>query len=227
MRYLVLSMLLTFLILDSNSVLAQNKSYFALGIAPTHSFNRNFKPFDIPKIHYEPSVELGFTKKKTTYFAKFMVSYDRLKNIKETSLAETDSWYSLRTKSYNLLNTSGIVGVKRNIYHTSKLNVSIPIGLNITRSSYEESRSIVTYPNRAQNSMYVSKDDNFSKIYSFQLNTGLEANINLVKETVFLHSQINYYLPLFQNQVLWHRVSLNLGLKFQFKQDGITKKGNS
>ena len=198
----------------------QNGTYSAFSIAPTHSFSRNFEPFNVPKINYEPSIEIGFTKGKITYFGKFLFSHSLAKDIEKISGNLNDSWYYFSTKTYGIYNTAGVLGIKRNIYTVKLINISIPLGLNILRSVYDESRTIAKFPNQPNYINYPSHDNRQYKKYNLQLNTGIEANLNLLKEAVFLHSQINYYLPPFNNQALWHRVSLNFGLKFQLNQKG-------
>jgi len=216
-------MFVIILLIKVNPTYAQNGTYFILGLAPTHSFNRNYEPFDIPKIHLEPSLEVGFTKNKSSCYIKLLSSHGESISRVESRGDLKDSWYSINHKQYHFSNSAIIAGVKRTIFLNRNITISIPFGLSFTRSHYFENRSFWRYPNQPNLKIYPSKDDQDQKHFGLQLNSGLESNINLFNETIFLHSQVSYYFPCFNNHLLWHRGSFNLGIKIQPKLKALKK----
>lgn len=207
----------------TQALTAQNSIYLGIGLAPTHSFNQNFEPFDVIPIHLERFVEIGLQKTKKTFFLRAQSMNSSNVEIKTSKGDPSDSWYYQTNKSYSIYNLSFGLGMKSKIYSNNYFDIHIPLVIHAARSIYTETHTRYTWANQPDLFPRYARDDDLYIKTDVQLSTGLELNLNLLAERLYFKSAILYYSPTFKNLKLWHRSSFSFGMQYHLNGSGIKK----
>ncbi len=208
---------LLFALLVTLAIYGKSHPYINLGIAPAYSFlNANAKPIFESPFYLEPYAELGAQKDKWSYYVRWMGNISGGWTNVKTNGNVNDTWYSVSTQRASLFGNSCCIGLRYLILNKPNYKIRLPLSLSYTNTKTEILRTETVYPNQTTYRPYPNRDNSMSKTQSLAIGFGITSEINLYKNLILLHNQVNVYASSSKLDFGLTRTNMEFGLRFLF-----------